>query len=344
MEPETGEANAMRAILVEKPGGPEVLALGEAPDPVPGAGEVLVRTRAAGVNRADLLQRMGRYPPPPGASPILGLELAGEVVGHGPPVHEDTPPGGPLPEIGAGVMALVTGGAYAEMASVPVGAAIEIPPGMAHTAAAAIPEAFLTAWMNLVELGGLTEGETVLIHAGASGVGSAAIQLARELGARVLATAGSEEKLEFCRGLGASAAINRRHEDFAEAALARTEGRGVDLILDFVGAPYWEGNLEALRRGGRLTLIGFLGGSRGEIDLGPLMRKNLRVTGTTVRGTPIGTKARVTGDFAAFALPRFADGRLKPLVDRVFPLAEAAEAHRYMGENRNRGKIILAVV
>jgi len=224
-----------------------------------------------------------------------------------------------------------------------VTAAMEVPAGMADTAAAAIPEAFLTAWMNLVELGGLDEGETVLVHAGASGVGSAAIQLARELGATVLATAGSEEKLEFCRSLGASAAIHRHHEDFAEAALAHTGGRGVDLILDFVGVPYWDWNLKALRRGGRLTLIGFLGGSKGEIDLGPVMRKNLIVTGTTVRGTPIGAKARLTREFAAFSLPRFADGRLKPLVDKVFPLAEAAAAHRYMMENRNRGKIVLTV-
>ncbi len=333
----------MKAILVEKPGGPEVLQLGEAPDPVPGPGEILVRVHAAGVNRADLLQRMGRYPPPPGASPILGLELAGEVVGHGPPVHDDASGAPGLPGIGAGIMALVTGGAYAELASVPVAAAMEVPRGMSFTAAAAIPEAFLTAWMNLVELGDLAEGETVLIHAGASGVGSAAIQLARELGARVLATAGSDEKLAFCRGLGAEAAIHRHHEDFAEAALAHTGGRGVDLILDFVGVPYWDWNLKALRRGGRLALIGFLGGSRGEVDLGPVMRKNLRVTGTTIRGTPFGTKARVAGDFAGFALPCFADGRLKPLVDKVFPLAEAAAAHRYMAENRNQGKIILTV-
>ncbi len=339
----------MRAILIEKPGGPEAMRLAETPDPVPGPGEVLVRVRAAGVNRADLLQRMGKYPPPPGASPILGLELAGEVVALGPPASGPLPPeaalgaaGEPLSE-GDRVMALVTGGGYASLASVPAVTAMRVPDRLTWSEAAAVPEAFLTAWMNLVVLGKLREGESVLIHAGASGVGSAAIQLARELGATVLTTAGSGEKLAFCRELGASTTVNRHDGDFAEAVLAATGNRGVDLVLDFVGAPYWASNLRALARGGRLTLIGFLGGSSGDCDLGPVMRKSLTVTGTTLRGTALEEKAVLSAGFAEFALPRFADGRLRALVDRTFTLGEAAGAHRFMAGNGNAGKLVLTV-
>jgi len=325
----------MRAIVVREPGGPETLRIAEVEDPVPGPGEILVRVRAAGVNRADLLQRMGRYPPPAGASPLLGLELAGEVVAQG--------PGCGVRRLGDRVMSLVTGGGYAELATVPEAAALRVPEGMEMTAAGGLPEAFLTAWHNLVDLGGLQAGERALIHAGASGVGSAAIQLARELGAQVFATAGTEEKLAFCRELGAEKAWSYKETDFAEEVGKATAGEGVDVVLDFVGAPYWEKNLRVLRRGGRLMLIGFLGGSKGELDLGPVLRKSLTVRGTTVRGTPVAGKARIGEAFAAFALPRFEEGRLRVPVDRVFPLAEAAAAHRYVEENRNLGKVVLEV-
>lgn len=325
----------MQAILVPTPGGPEAMTLGDAPDPEPKPGEILVRVHAAGVNRADVLQRMGRYPPPPGASPTLGLELAGEVAALGPGASRFQP--------GDRVMALVTGGAYATRAAVPEVAALPVPAGLDFAQGAAIPEAFLTAWLNLFTLGGLEKGETVLIHAGASGVGSAAIQLARETGARVITTVGSDEKAALCRELGAAVAVNRHRDDLVKAAMEATDGAGVDLVLDVVGAPSWAANLEMLRKGGRLTLIGFLGGSRGEVDLGPVLRKSLTVRGTTLRGTSLPDKDRLVAAFGAFALPRFADGRLRAVVDCTFPLARAADAHRHMEANRNAGKIVLTV-
>ena len=293
----------MKAIVCRDPGGPEVLRLAEHPDPATRAGELLVRVHAAGVNRADLLQRMGHYPPPPGASPILGLELAGEVVAAGGACTRR--------RAGEHVMALVTGGAYAELAAVPEETAMPVPARWTWEEAAAVPEAFLTAWLNLFDLGRLAGGESVLVHAGASGVGSAAIQLAREAGADVLATAGSD---------------------------------AVHLVLDFVGAPYWERNLQALRRGGRLVLVGFLGGSSGMVDLGPVLRKSLTVKGTTLRGTPLPEKGALVERFLEFAAPRFEDGRLRPVLDRSFPLEDAAAAHAYMAENRNIGKIVLTVL
>jgi putative PIG3 family NAD(P)H quinone oxidoreductase len=322
----------MKAILITQPGGPEVLRYDSAPEPLPETNELVVQVRAAGVNRADLLQRQGGYNPPPGASPILGLELAGEVL---------------VPcaswKAGDRVMAVVTGGAYAELATVPCGVAIPIPEGMPFEQAAAVPEAFLTAYLNLFTLGRLQARETVLIHAGASGVGTAAIQLARAAGARVFATAGSEEKLARCRELGAELAVNYRSESFAERVREATEGRGVDLILDFVGAPYWESNMASLALGGRLMLIGFLGGSRGQLDLGAILGKSLTVAGTTLRRTPLAQKAALTQAFIEFALPRFATGELRPVVDTVYPLAQAAEAHRAMERNSNIGKIILTL-
>lgn len=325
----------MKAVVVTTPGDPEVLTLGDAPQPVCRSGEVRVSVRAAGLNRADLLQRQGRYPPPPGASDILGLELAGEVVEVSSPVTRF--------RTGDRVMALVTGGGYAEEAVVPEAAALAVPDNLDWPQAAAVPEAFLTAWLNLFELGKLQRGQTVLIHAGASGVGMAAIQLARETGARVLTTAGSSEKAQFCKDLGAERVVLRHTEDFAEAAREFTGGEGVDLVLDVVGAPSFAGNLAALRKHGRLVLIGFLGGSRGELDLGPVLRKSLTVTGTTLRGTPLEVKARLVEAFSEFALPRLGDGRLRVPVDRTFSWKDAAAAHRYMGENRNAGKIVLVM-
>lgn len=322
----------MRAVVFDQPGEPEVLRLAEAPDPQPADGELLVRVRATAVNRADLLQRRGGYPPPPGASPILGLELAGEVLR----------PAGPW-QVGDRVMAVVTGGSYAELAAVPAGMALAVPAGMSFEQAAAIPEAFLTAFLNLFTLGRLQAGESVLIHAGASGVGTAAIQLARAAGARVLTTAGSDEKLALCRELGAEVTINYRQERFEERVAAATEGRGVDLVLDFVGAPYWEQNLAALANRGRLMLIGFLGGSRGQLDLGPIMTKSLTVAGTTLRRTPLDRKVALTAAFAEFALPRFERGELRPVIDATYPLADVVEAHRALEANRNAGKVVLRV-
>ncbi len=322
----------MKAILFDAPGGPEVLRYGDAPDPQPAEGELLVRVRATAVNRADTLQRRGNYAPPPGASPILGLELAGEVV----------QPAGPW-QTGDRVMAVVTGGGYAELATVPAGMAMRIPDRFSFEQAAAIPEVFLTAYLNLFTLGKLSAGETALIHAGASGVGTAAIQLAHAAGAQVIATAGAPEKVAFCRDLGASLAINYKQEDFAERVLAFTASHGADVVLDFVGAPYWNANLRAIATNGRLMLIGMLGGSRGELDLGPIMAKRITVTGTTLRRTPLPEKIALTQAFVAFAMPRFEQGELRPIVDSIYPLHTATEAHRRMEANHNIGKIVLVV-
>lgn len=322
----------MKAIVFEQPGDPDVLRYADAPDPQPGEGELLVRVHATAVNRADLLQRRGGYAPPPGASPILGLELAGEVLE-------------PAGEWRAGdrVMAVVTGGAYAELAAVPAGMAMRIPERLSYQEAAAIPEAFLTAYLNMFTLGRLQPGEVALIHAGASGVGTAAIQLARAAGARAFATAGTDEKLMLCRELGAELAINYKQEPFQERVAAASGGRGADVVLDFVGAPYWEANMAALAPGGRLMLIGFLGGSRGQLDLGMIMGKSLTVAGTTLRRTPLPQKIALTQAFSEFALARFERGELRPVIDRVLTLEQAAEAHGALEANRNAGKVVLEV-
>ncbi|HLQ24551.1 MAG TPA: NAD(P)H-quinone oxidoreductase [Acidiferrobacterales bacterium] len=320
----------MKAIIVKKPGA--VLAYGDAPDPKPNADELLIRVRATAVNRADILQRMGRYPPPPGASDILGLEAAGEVV---------VPKAGW--KVGDRVMAVITGGGYAELATVPASQAMPVPPNLGFEQAAAVPEAFLTAYLNLFIKGGLRADETVLIHAGASGVGTAAIQLAHVAGARVVVTAGSTPKLARCRELGADIAIDYKKESFAEKAVSATGGKGVDLILDFIGAPYWENNLTALAVGGRLALIGFLGGSAGQLDLAPLLMKRLTVSAATLRRLPPAEKTRLVKDFAAFALGRFEREQLKPVVDSIYALKDAVDAHRAMEANRNIGKIVLKV-
>jgi len=322
----------MKAILFDQPGEPDVLRYDDAPDPQPGADELLVRVHATAVNRADLLQRRGGYAPPSGASSILGLELAGEVVQA---VGQW--------RIGDRVMAVVTGGGYAELAAVPAGMAMRIPERFSYQEAAAIPEAFLTAYLNLFTLGRLQPGEVALIHAGASGVGTAAIQLARAAGARAIVTAGADAKLALCRALGAELAINYQSESFVERVQAATGGRGADVVLDFVGAPYWDSNLAALALGGRLLLIGFLGGSRGQLDLGMMMGKSLTVASTTLRRTSLPQKVALTQAFTAFALPRFERGELRPVIDRVLPIAQAAEAHRVLEANSNAGKVVLSV-
>jgi len=322
----------MKAILVPKPGPADVMQYGDAPDPVPKDDELLVRVHGTAINRADILQRLGLYPPPPGASEILGLEIVGEVVR----------PAGRWKK-GERVMAVIAGGGYAQLATVPAAQAMPVPDAMSYEQAAALPEAYQTAYLNMFLLGKLKRGESVLVHAGASGVGTAAIQLARAAGARVLVTAGTDDKLAFCRDLGAEVLINYKKEKFSERVLAATDKRGVDLILDFIGASYWNDNLTALANYGRMTIIGFLGGDKGELNLGLMMRKSLTVMSTTLRRTPADKKEELIKALGDFANARFKSGELKPIVDSVYPLERAADAHRHMESNRNIGKIVLKV-
>jgi putative PIG3 family NAD(P)H quinone oxidoreductase len=325
----------MKAILITHPGGSEVLMYGEAPDPQIGPDDLLVRVHATAVNRADVAQREGNYPPPANASPILGLEIAGEVIQKGIAAGSW--------QVGDRVMAVITGGGYAELAVVPAGVAIRIPDVLSYEQAAAIPEAFLTAYLNLFALGRLQSGETALIHAGASGVGTAAIQLAHSAGAYVITTAGSDEKLAVCRALGAATTINYKSEAFADSVLKSTNRHGADVILDFIGAAYWNDNLKAAAIGGRLLLIGMLGGASGQLDIGMIMYKQLTVMGTTLRRTPLPQKITLTAAFADYALPRFENGELRPVIDSVYPLTDVANAHRLLERNGNTGKIVLRV-
>jgi tumor protein p53-inducible protein 3 len=326
----------MKAIIVRQPGGVDQLAIAEVPAPEPSRGELLVRVRAAALNRADILQREGNYPPPPGASDILGLDVAGIV--------ERTGKGCKTYKAGERVFGLLPGGGYAEYAVIPEAMAMPIPAHFSFEQAAAVPEVFLTAYQTLFRIGRLQAGETVLIHSGGSGVGTAAIQLAAEAGAAVLTTTGTDEKCERCRSLGAVRAINYRKEDFSAAVLEHTRGTGVDLILDFVAAAYWEKNITALRTDGRMVLISLMGGSIAErVDLGRILSKRLQINGTTLRGRPEEYKIRLTREFADFALDKLVDGRLKPVIDSVFPWEQVAEAHTRMEANLNIGKIVLTV-
>ncbi|MDQ7040637.1 MAG: NAD(P)H-quinone oxidoreductase [Rhodothermus sp.] len=326
----------MRAILVRTPGGPEHLYLGEYPMPSPGPGELLVRVRATSLNRADLLQREGKYPPPPGASPILGLDVAGTVAALGPGVTGW--------QVGDRVFGLVEGGGYAEYAVLPAGMAMRIPDNLSFEEAAAIPEVFLTAYQALCWLGQLQQNEHVLIHAGASGVGTAAIQLARCLGAHVHVTA-SASKHEVCRMLGAETTIDYRQEDFAERIQEVTGGTGVHLIIDFVGAPYLAPNLQCLAMDGRIVLLATLGGSRLEaFDLRLLFARRAQLIASTLRNRARDYKVRLTQEFAERFLNDFAEGRLRPVIDRIYNWTEVADAHRRMETNQNVGKIVLRIL
>ena len=325
----------MRAIVIDRAGGPDMLRLAETGDPTPAAGEVLLRVHATAVNRADILQRQGFYPPPPGASEILGLEAAGEVVALGPGVADWS--------VGMRAIALLAGGGYAELVAAPAGQLLAVPPGLGLEQAAAIPEAFITAHDNLFTRAGLRAGETVLIHGGGSGVGTAAIQLARRAGARVLVTAGSAEKLGRCTELGAHAGINHREEDFAVRARELTESRGADVVLDIIGAAYLERNLGCLALDGRLVVIGLQGGVRAEIDLNAMLRGRLSLLATSLRGRPLAQKAEIVGRARAEVLPGFLDGSLRPVIHTVLPLAEVAEAHRIVEAGENLGKVVLRV-
>ena len=325
----------MRAITFATPGGPEVLRLTTVADPVPTPEQVLVRVRATALNRADTMQRTGNYPPPAGESDILGLELAGEVEAVGAAVKGIAP--------GDRVFGLVGSGGYAEKAVIDARMAIPMPAGWSFAQAAAVPEVFFTAQETLFTLGGLKEGETVLIHAAASGVGTAGMQMARETGARILVTAGSTEKMQRCIELGATAGCNYKERDFADWVKEVTKSQGVDLIEDFIGAAYWDQNLRCLKTGGRLVLVGLMGGAKVEANLGLLMTKRLQVFGSVLRSRPLADKIAIAQRFRVHWLPLLAAGRIKPIIDRVFPLAQASDAHRYMEENRNVGKIILEV-
>jgi putative PIG3 family NAD(P)H quinone oxidoreductase len=325
----------MKAVVFDKPGDESVLRLGDVPAPTMEPGALRIRVAACAVNRADLMQRQGLYPPPPGASPILGLECAGEVV-----------------EIGAGVtgwrvgdraMALLAGGGYAEEVVVHAGSAMRVPARLTLEQAAAVPEVFLTVALNVFQLGLLAKGGSALVHGGGSGIGTASIQLCKEAGARVFVTAGSEEKCARCRELGADVAINYRTDDFAKAVLEATGGRGVDVVLDSIGAPYLDANLRSLAIGGRLVLIGLMGGAKAEIGLGALLVRRLSVIGSTLRARPVEEKAEIVRTFLARFGDALEQGRIGPIVDRVLPLAQAAEAHRAMKASEHFGKIVLRV-
>jgi putative PIG3 family NAD(P)H quinone oxidoreductase len=323
----------MKAILIGSGAGD--LAWCDTPSPSAGPTEVLVDVHATAVNRADLLQRRGFYPPPPGESEILGLEAAGVVAAVGAAVTRV--------RVGDRVCCLLGGGGYAEQIAVPEAMLLPIPSGLDFVQAAAIPEAFYTAFVNLVLEAGLAKSERVLIHAGASGVGTAAIQLVHARGATAFVTAGSDDKIERCQELGASAGINYKRESFAERIAALTAGKGVDIILDCIGGSYLEGNIGALRSRGRLVIIGLMGGAKADLNLGLLVARRLRVIGSVLRSRSLAEKIAITDAFRTEVLPLFATGALKPIVDATYPIVEAASAHDYVAANKNFGKVVLRV-
>ena len=326
----------MRAAVITTPGGPEVLQVREVPDPEPGPDEVLVDVKASALNRADLIQRTGNYPASPDApADIPGLEMAGVVAVVGPRVRGIAS--------GDRVMALLGGGGYAERVVVHQAMLMRIPEGMGFQEAASIPEVFITVHDALFDRCGLRMGERVMIHAAGSGIGIAAIQLAREAGAFSFGTAGSAEKLAKAKDLGLDVGVNYREQDFAEVVKKETDGAGVDVILDVIGAPYWDGNVASLATKGRMIFVGTMGGGKGEVNLGALMGKRLSIYGTVLRARSLAEKIHATEQLKRHVLPLFAAGRVKAVIDRVFPLDQVAEAHAYMESNANFGKIVLDI-
>jgi NADPH:quinone reductase len=325
----------MTAIAIRAPGGPEMLVPEEQPVPTPGAGEILVKVAAAGVNRPDVMQRMGLYPPPKGAPEIPGLEIAGTVAACGTGVKRW--------KVGDQVAALVIGGGYAQYCLAHETHALAIPAGLSPTEAAAIPETFFTVWHNVFERGGLRAGETLLVHGGSSGIGTTAIQLARAFGARVITTAGTAEKCAACRKLGADVAVNYKSEDFVAATKAATGGNGADVILDMVGGDYIERNYEAAAVEGRIVQIAFQGSPKANVDFRRIMLKRLHHTGSTLRSRSIEDKAAIARAVEEKVWPLIAAGKVKPLIDQTFPLADAAAAHARMEASTHIGKIVLTL-
>jgi len=325
----------MRVVEITRPGEPEVLQLARRPVPSPAAGEVLIAVAAAGVNRPDVLQRKGAYAPPPGASDLPGLEVAGHVVATGSDVKAW--------KVGDAVCALVAGGGYAEYVVAPGVQCLPVPRGLTLVEAAGLPETFFTVWVNVFQRAGLKQGESLLVQGGSSGIGVTAIQLARAMGHRVFATAGSEEKCRQCEALGAELAINYREQDFVEEIRKATDGRGVDVILDMVGGDYVPREISALADDGRLSLIAFLGGSRATLDMTDILRRRLTITGSTLRPRPVAFKGAVAGELREKVWPLIESGRIRPVIYRTFSLGEASEAHALMESSTHVGKILLNV-
>jgi putative PIG3 family NAD(P)H quinone oxidoreductase len=325
----------MTVVEVEHPGGPEVLVSGTRPVPQPAPGTVLVRVAAAGVNRPDLLQRQGKYPPPPGASDVIGLEVAGTIVARGDDAGEW--------QVEDQVCALVAGGGYAEYCVAPAPQCLPLPRSFSMVEAAALPETFFTVWTNVFERGRLQAGERLLVHGGSSGIGTTAILLARAFGATVYATAGSPDKCAACERLGAERAINYRTDDFVAAVSDLTSGRGVDVVLDMVGGDYVSRNLEVLAMEGRLVQIAFLRGSRAEVNLSPLMQKRITFTGSTLRPRTVEQKGAIARALREHVWPRLDAGGLRPVIYQTFPLAQAADAHATLERGEHVGKIVLTV-
>jgi putative PIG3 family NAD(P)H quinone oxidoreductase len=331
----TGLSATTTAIEIRAPGGPEMLRPTARPMPVPGAGEVLIGVEAAGVNRPDVLQRKGEYPPPPGASDIPGLEVAGRVVACGPDVGL---------AVGDAVCALVSGGGYAAHCLAPEVQCLPVPAGLSMVEAAALPETFFTVWHNLFERGRLAAGESVLIHGGSSGIGTTAIMLARAFGAQpIFATAGSAEKCRACAALGATHAIDYKREDFVKVVKDATAGNGVNVILDMVGGGYIQRDLSAVAVEGRLVFIAFLGGATASVNFVPVMVKRLTVTGSTLRARSVAAKAAIAAALRRAVWPLIAAGKVRPVIHRTFPLAEAAAAHRVMESSEHIGKLVLTI-
>jgi putative PIG3 family NAD(P)H quinone oxidoreductase len=323
----------MRAVVITSPGEPDVLKLTEVPDPVPGPGEVLVDVAAAGVNRADVLQRMGFYPPPPGAPPYPGLECSGRISALGAGVTVWQP--------GDEVCALLGGGGYAEQVAVPQGQLLPVPDGVSLIEAAGLPETACTVYATVFQQARLTPGETILVHGGAGGIGTMAIQLAKSFGARVICTAGTPVKLERCVELGADLAVSYASDDFVSAVDVFTGGRGADVILDIVGGPYLARNVATLATGGRLLVVSTQGGTSAELDLQALMRKRASVLASTLRARPPAEKAAIVAGVREQVWPLISAGRVRPVIDRALPMADAADAHRLLDEGTHVGKILL---